>query len=153
MEARTCGVRVVLARMGIVLGRGGVLDKFIPPFRWYAGGPLGSGRQWMSWISAKDLAEVILLMIKKSDLEGPVNCVSPDSLIMNDFCRALGAVLHRPSWIRCPAVVLRAALGEMSGVVLSSQRVTPGKLLAAGFCFKDRRLNEALSDILAGAFK
>ena len=152
-EAQKFGVRVVLARMGIVLGHGGVLNKFIPPFRWHLGGPLGSGRQWISWISGKDLAEAILFMIKKSDLQGPINCVSPHPLIMNDFCRVLGSILKRPSWIRCPAFVLRVMLGEMSCVVLSSQRVMPQKLLAAGFCFKDRILKDALSDILAGAFK
>ncbi|MBF0122379.1 MAG: TIGR01777 family protein [Candidatus Omnitrophica bacterium] len=153
LEAQKCGVRVVLARMGIVLGHGGVLDKFIPPFRWYVGGPLGSGRQWMSWISGKDLVDVILFMIKNDSLEGPVNCVSPNPLIMNDFCSTLGSILKKPSWIRCPVFVLRAVLGEMSAVVLSSQRVMSNKLLAAGFNFQQPLMKDALVDIFKGAYK
>ncbi len=152
LEAKEYGVRVIAARMGVVLGRGGVLNKLIIPFRSYVGGPLGSGRQWMPWISRKDLAAACSFMITHNDMSGPVNCVAPDLLTMNGFCVALGAALRRPSWIRCPSFVLRAALGEMAGVVLSSQRVVPKKLLAAGFKFQQPLVKEALLGIFGESF-
>ncbi len=142
LEAEGHGVRVVVARMGIVLGHGGVLEKFAPPFRAFVGGPLGSGRQWMSWISGHDLADAFLFIIRHEALKGPVNCVSAEPLTMHAFCKALGAVWHRPSWLPCPSWVLQAALGEMASVVVSSQRVIPKKLLDAGFRFQEPRAIE-----------
>jgi uncharacterized protein (TIGR01777 family) len=147
-QARNYGVRVVTPRMGIVLGAGGVLDKILPAFRRGLGGPLGSGRQWMSWITVDDLAETFYVMAQDQRFEGAVNCTAPMPVTMHDFCAALGSVLRRPSWLRCPAFVLKVLLGEMSDVVLGGQRAIPSKLLTAGFVFRYPSVHSALTEIL-----
>jgi uncharacterized protein (TIGR01777 family) len=144
------GVRLVLLRIGIVLDASqGALPRLLPPFRWFIGGPLGSGRQWFPWIHSEDVAGIILTAIERDDLAGPLNGTAPGILTMNDFCSHLGHVLHRPSWFRVPASALRLMLGEMSVLVLRGAKVLPERLLAAGYRYRFPELEGALQDLLA----
>lgn len=149
LQIGAAGPRIVILRFGVVLGQGGgVLRKMLPPFRLFAGGPLGNGRQWFPWIHRDDLIGVILFVIGRPDVHGPVNCVAPEPVTMRTFCAALGKALHRPSWAPVPGVVLRVLLGEMAGMVLTGQRVVPAKLRQLGFTFRYPALAPALTDIL-----
>lgn len=150
LAARETGIRVVLLRSGIVLDpRGGALQKMIPPFQLFAGGPLGSGEQWLPWIHREDEVRAICFLLENESVSGPVNLAAPDSVTMRGFCTALGKALRRPSFIRVPAFVLRVLLGEMAEIVLTGQRVVPEKLLQAGFKFRFPALDDALKDLLA----
>ncbi|SIN97963.1 TIGR01777 family oxidoreductase [Halodesulfovibrio marinisediminis] len=144
------GTRRVIIRTGLVLGHGGVLQKFLPPFRYGVGGPLGSGKQVMSWIHIQDQVDAIIHIINTPTCEGVFNLTSPSPVTMDTFCKTLGAVLGKPSWLRVPAPVLRLALGEMAEeLILQGQRVLPEKLLKSGFRFSYPSLNGALSNILS----
>jgi uncharacterized protein (TIGR01777 family) len=146
------GIRVVSPRTGIVLGRdGGALPKLLLPFRLFAGGPLGSGRQWFPWIHRTDLIRILIYALSNEQLRGPVNATAPESIRMKEFCTALGAAMHRPSWAPVPSFILRIALGEMSAIVLTGQNAVPQKLLASGFTFTYTRAAEALRSILTSA--
>lgn len=151
-EARTAersGMRVVITRFGVVLGRGsGALERMLLPFRLFVGGPLGSGKQWFPWIHVDDVAGVILFAIDSPQLSGPVNVVAPDPVTMAGFARTLGDVLRRPSWLPVPGFVLRALLGEMSVLVLGGRPVVPVKLMEAGYPFAFSRLGLALRSLL-----
>lgn len=136
-EAEMLGVRTVLIRIGIVLEKGGgALSKMVFPFQIGAGGPLGSGKQWFPWVHRDDIIGAILFALNTSALSGPVNLVSPNPVTMNDFCKALGKVLHRPSWAPVPGFVLKIMLGEMADMLLGGQQAVPQKLTAAGYSFK-----------------
>jgi hypothetical protein len=149
LAARAFGVRVVLLRTGIVLGsEGGALQRMISPFKFFAGGPLGSGDQWFPWIHEEDEVRAILYALERSSLSGPVNLSAPESTTMREFSNALGRALHRPSALRIPAFLLRALLGEMADVVLSGQRIVPQKLMKEGFEFSFPTLPGALADLL-----
>ncbi len=139
-------VRSVQLRFGIVLGRdGGALAKMLPPFRMGVGGRLGSGTQWMSWISLHDLVHVIRFAIDETALSGPVNAVAPHPVKNTEFTATLGRVLHRPAVMPVPAVALRAVFGEMATLtMLASQRVRPLRLEQAGFSFAHPSLEGAL---------
>ena len=147
--ARSAGVRVVHPRIGIVLGReGGALSKMAAPFRWFVGGPIGSGAQWVSWIHVRDVVRALIFAMDGDALEGPVNVVAPEPVAMGDLARALGHALHRPSFFRVPPFALRLALGEgLAKVLLTGQRAAPHKLLGAGFKFDFPRLEQALADL------
>ncbi len=149
--ARGAGVRVVHPRIGVVLGRqGGALSKMTAPFRWFVGGPLGSGTQWMSWVHQRDVVRSILFAIEHDSLAGPVDVVAPNPVTMNDFARALGRALGRPAALRAPAFALKLALGEgLAQVVLTGQRVSPAKLQQAGFRFQFPELAGALAELFA----
>jgi len=143
------GVRVVLLRTGIVLGRdGGVVPRMLTPFRLGLGGKLGDGRQWMPWIHIDDLVRAILLLIDDTALSGPVNATAPHAVTNAEFTRSLGRALKRPTWCTVPAPVVRLALGEFSQVLLASQRAIPTVLARAGFTFQFPRLEQALENIL-----
>lgn len=145
--AREAGVRVVHPRIGIVLGRGGALAKMAGPFRWFVGGPIGDGTQWMSWIHVGDVVRALLRLID-DDLAGPVNLVAPAPVTMNEMSRALGRALGRPSALRVPAAALRLALGEgLAQVLLTGQRVAPRRLEQVGFAFDFPAIEEALRDL------
>ena len=146
--ARDAGVRVVHPRTGIVLGRGGALAKMEGPFRWFVGGPIGEGTQWMSWIHLRDVVRALLRMVDADDLAGPVNLVAPAPVTMNEMSRALGKALGRPSGLRVPAAALRLALGKgLAEVLLTGQRVAPRRLEQAGFSFELATIDEALRDL------
>lgn len=149
LRARTFGTRVVLARIGVVIDKdGGALRKFIPPFQFFAGGPLGSGKQWFPWVHREDVIEAILFCLKNPALSGPVNVTAPEAVTMGEFCRALGRAMHRPSWAPVPAFALRILLGEMSEMILTGQKAVPAALQKTGFMFKHPSLSETLASVL-----
>ncbi len=144
------GLRVVLLRTGIVLAPGGgVLGRMSLPFRLFVGGIIGSGRQWLPWIHRVDLIEIILFLLTRKDIDGPVNVVAPEAATMRTFCVALGRALRRPCWTHVPSVVLQIAFGEMSTVVLTGQRVVPAVLQRSGYRYRYPTLAEALGEIYA----
>jgi uncharacterized protein (TIGR01777 family) len=150
-EAGSLGARVVLLRTGVALGRdGGALAQMLPPFRFGAGGPFGSGAQYLPWIHLHDLVGIIARALVDTRYSGPVNGVAPEQTTSRAFASALGRVLHRPSMIRVPAIALEAALGNASTVLLASQRVEPMALRNLGFAFRFPTLDSALEDILGG---
>jgi len=151
LAAEKSGARVVLLRTGIVLDpREGALAKMVPPFRLFAGGPFGSGRQYMSWIHRDDWVSLAKWAIEAPAVRGPLNLTAPNPVTNADFARALGRALHRPAFIPGPGLALKIILGEMAGpLLLESQRVVPAKALAGGFRYGHPDLDEALADLLA----
>lgn len=144
--AGDAGIRTVIIRTGLVLGRdGGALQRMLPPFQLGAGGRIGSGRQWMSWISLEDAARGIRFLAESAGTAGPVNLVAPQPVQNSEFTATLASVLHRPAIVPVPAFALRLAFGRMADdTILASQRVLPKKLAGAGFEFRHPRLDEAL---------
>jgi uncharacterized protein len=147
-KAEDHGVRVALLRTGIVLAKGkGALAKMVPPFKFFAGGPLGSGKQWMPWIHIEDEIGLILFLIENANAQGSFNATSPNPATMEEFCRVLGKVLNRPSWASVPASVLTLLLGEMADMVLAGQRALPKRAEKLGYNFKRPTLTEALESL------
>ena len=152
LKAEALGIRVVLARFGIILSReGGALAKMLLPFKLGAGGRLGSGQQWMSWVTLEDVIGILRMAIEKATVRGAVNVVAPQPVKNTEFTKVLAKALHRPALLPAPAFALRLALGEMAdALLLSSQRVTPKTLEQAGYRFLHPELPAALSAILQG---
>jgi uncharacterized protein (TIGR01777 family) len=150
MAAHEMGVRVVLARMGVVLSaRGGALARLLPIFRLGLGGPVGSGQQYVSWVALDDVVAAFLWLLEKEELTGPFNVTSPEPVTFAELARTLGRVLGRPAFLRVPGFLLRLALGEMAQeTLLSGQRALPKRLLDSGFQFRFPRLEEALHHLL-----
>jgi len=149
LRAQDLGVRVVLLRLGVVLALGGgALQQMLLPYRLFAGGPVGSGRQWFSWIHLEDLMKVIQYALNNNTLEGPVNATVPQPVTNQEFSRILGEVLHRPSWLPVPAFMMRLVFGEMADMLLNGQRVIPEKLVRSGFEFKYLSPRQALENLL-----
>ena len=148
--AKNAGIRVVHARFGVVLGRGpGALGKMLPVFRAGLGGRLGSGKQWMSWVSLEDVVAAIEFVLETPALVGPVNVTSPHPATNAEFTRALARQLHRPAMLPAPAFALRLALGEMADeALLASTRAVPAKLMGAGFEFARPTIEAALAAAL-----
>lgn len=139
------GARVALARLGVVLGPGGgALPRMALPFKLFTGGPVGDGRQWMPWVHLDDVAGALLHLALTPGAKGPFNVVSPEAARNADVSRALGVALGRPCWLPAPGFAFRLALGEMSGLLLDSQRVEPAALKASGYCFVRPTVAEAL---------
>jgi uncharacterized protein (TIGR01777 family) len=149
-RAAQSGIRTVILRFGVILSdQGGALPQMIRPFRFGAGGPLGNGRQWLSWITLEDVVGIVRFAIDNSQLFGPVNVVAPQPLRNADFARAAGRVLHRPAIFPAPKFALRLALGEMAdALLLASQRAVPERLLAAKYPFQFPDLEATLKKIL-----
>lgn len=148
MHAEELGVRVVLARLGPVLGKdGGMLPKMIFPYRFFLGGSLGSGKQWISWIHIDDVVRIFSFLMTHSSLSGPVNVTAPMPVSMKEFSFLLGKVLDRPSWVTVPSFVIRFMMGEMSSIVLEGQCVIPQKLLDQRYAFKYAELRAALGAV------
>src|SRR5579872_2740597 len=143
------GARVVTLRFGIILtAHGGALPRIVLPFKLGAGGRLGSGRQWMSWLTLAEAVGIVRFALANSNLSGPVNAVAPNPVQNADFTRVLAKTLHRPALFPAPAFALRLALGEMAdGLLQSSQRVKPSKLEQAGYRFAQPELPAALAEI------
>jgi uncharacterized protein (TIGR01777 family) len=138
--------RVVILRIGIVLGPdGGALGKMLPVFRAGFGGPVGSGRQWMSWIHRQDLCRLIAIALEDNTFRGAYNAVAPQPIRMAQFAEALGRALGRPSLLPVPAPILQLLLGDGARVVLEGQQVVPERLLAEGFSFQFGELSAALA--------
>lgn len=145
------GIRVVHLRFGVVLSpHGGALAKMLPVFRAGLGGQLGSGRQWLSWVTLPDVIRVIEFALNTANLSGAVNAVSPNPVTSAEFTRSLGRAIHRPTLLRVPAVALRLAFGEMAeATILGSERVMPARLEEVGFQFEFPDLAAGLQAILA----
>jgi len=148
-KVKEVGVRLVILRLGIVLGKGGALAKMIPPFQLFAGGPIGSGRQWFSWIHREDLVNLIMEALKRPDMEGTYNATAPNPVRMTQLCKTLGEVIHRPSWLPVPDFALEILLGEAAKVVLEGQQVLPLATEAIGFQYQYPQLKPALQNIIA----
>lgn len=142
------GVRLVILRTGIVLGNGGAIAKMIPPFRLFAGGPIGSGTQWFSWIHLEDMVNLILEAMKNPEINGVLNATAPTPVRMAEFCRVLGEVMNRPSWLPVPKFAIEALLGDAAIVVLEGQEVQPQRTLAYGFTYKYPTVKQALKEVL-----
>jgi uncharacterized protein (TIGR01777 family) len=128
-KVKVLGTRLVILRLGIVLGNGGALAKMIPPFQIFAGGPIGSGRQWFSWIHREDVVGMIIQAITDEQLSGTFNATAPNPVTMNQLCETLGEVMQRPSWLPVPEFALEFLLGEGAQVVLKGQKVLPKKTI------------------------
>lgn len=143
------GTRLVILRLGIVLGMGGAIAKMIPPFKLFAGGPIGSGNQWFSWIHREDLVNLIVESLRNPEIEGVFNATTPNPVRMAEFCRTFGQVLNRPSWLPVPSFAIEVLLGDGAIVVLNGQEVLPKRTLASGFEYQYPTVKPALEEILA----
>jgi len=143
--------RIVILRTGIVLdAEGGALPQMIKPFRFYAGGPIGNGQQWISWIHIEDVVRAILFLMHQPDSNGPYNLTSPEPVRQSFLARSIGHQLGKPSWLPAPAFALRLALGKnmANELLLGGARVLPQKLMQAGFTFAHPEVSNALREIL-----
>lgn len=141
-------VRTVSVRIGIVLGlEGGALKKMLPIFKTGLAGPVGSGKQWMSWIHVADLVSLFKHAVTRADVKGVVNGVAPTPVTNAEFSKVLGHVLHRPAVLPAPGFALRLAMGELAVLVLGSQKVIPENTRKAGFSWAFPELEPALEDI------
>ncbi|WP_064093951.1 TIGR01777 family oxidoreductase [Rossellomorea aquimaris] len=147
-KAAELGIRVAYTRFGIILGeKEGALPRIALPYKMFAGGTVGSGKQWMSWIHIQDVARAIHFVANSEDIKGPVNITAPTPVTMKEFGKTLGSVLNRPHWIPVPPFALKIAMGEMSTLVLEGQKVLPGVLSQHGFPFLYPTLQKALKNI------
>ena len=142
------GVRVVMMRTGIVLGDGGALDKMALPFKFFGGGKLGHGRQWVAWIHITDAVSAFLFAADQKDVVGPVNVVSPRPVRNSEFSAALGSALGRPSWLPAPKLGIKLAVGEFAEYILKGRKTVPGVLQGADFDFQFPTIQDALQDAL-----
>ncbi|KKK36547.1 multidrug MFS transporter [Mesobacillus campisalis] len=142
------GVRIVLCRFGVVLDQAeGALPKMVTPYNMFAGGTIGTGRQWLSWIHIEDVSRALGFVLEQEAISGPVNFTAPHPVQMKTFGKELASVLNKPHWLPVPGFALKMLLGEMSLLVLEGQRVLPEKLLAHGFEFNYPTLHGALTEI------
>ena len=150
-KVESFGVRQVIIRTGVVLGeKGGFLSRILLPYRFFVGGHMGSGKQWISWIHIDDEVRAIRFLMEKKDLQGVFNLSSPHPLTSRDFSRILGKVMKKPAWLPVPGFMLRLFLGEMATeLILSGQRALPERLQQSGFQFQYPDLESALSKILS----
>lgn len=148
-QAEGHGVRVALVRTGVVFDPdGGPLAAMLRPFRMGAGGPVGSGKQWLSWIHHQDIVGILLLALDSAGAAGPVNGTAPQPVTNRDFARAAGAALGRPAFLPTPAFALKLLFGEVADVLTTGQRVLPKKAQALGYTFRFPELAAALQDLL-----
>jgi uncharacterized protein len=144
--AEACGVRVVITRFGVVLGpQGGALATMLPIFRAGLGGPIGAGRQWMSWIHRDDVAGILIHAAEKADVRGALNATTPNPVTNADFTKALAKTLHRPAIFPVPPVMLRLLFGASAEVLTTGQRVLPKRTLESGYVFQRPELAGALA--------
>jgi uncharacterized protein len=149
-QAEPSGVRVVQVRTGFCVGRGAPALRLLAlPFRFFAGGPLGSGRQWFTWIHLEDLVNLYVLAIENDSLSGPLNAVAPHVPRERDVARAIGQALHRPTWAPAPEFALRLVLGEMADLLLHGRRAIPARAQAAGYEFRYPAIGPALEQALS----
>ena len=150
LRAEAFHTRVVLARFGIILAKdGGALPQMMAPFKFGAGGRIGSGKQWMSWVALADVVEILRFALTNRELRGAVNVVAPEPVRNSEFAKQLGNAMHRPAHFAAPAFALRLAMGELAdALLLASQRVLPEKLTKTGYKFKAQPLRRVLHDIL-----
>jgi uncharacterized protein (TIGR01777 family) len=145
------GVRAVQVRIGVVLGEGGgALDKMVTPFKMFAGGPLGDGKQVVSWVHRDDVSGMIIFAIDNDQVRGPINAVSPNAVTSNELAEGIGIVVDKPSWLRVPTFAIEAGMGEAAEILTKGQRVYPKKAVELGYEFHYTRLLPALESILGG---
>ncbi|EKV02310.1 TIGR01777 family protein [Leptolyngbya sp. PCC 7375] len=142
------GTRLVIVRIGIVLGMGGAIAKMITPFRLYAGGPIGSGKQWFSWVHRDDLVSLFMQGLTDEKMSGVYNGTAPHPVLMSELCDALGKVMNRPSWLPVPDFVIETLLGDGAVVVLEGQKVLPERTQSTGFSFAYPKVEPALREIV-----
>jgi uncharacterized protein len=148
-QAKEKGARVVITRFGIVLGpNGGALGQMIPLFKFFLGGPLGSGRQWFSWVHIQDLAAAFSFLLQNREISGAINLCSPHPVRNKELGQAIGRVLHRPSFLPAPGFMIKLILGEFGSVLLKGQRAIPRRLLDSGFYFQHPDIEGALKNII-----
>lgn len=148
-RAGSYGIRVCVLRTGLVLAPGGgVLQRLLPVFRLGLGGPIGNGQQYMSWIHLDDMLGIIHLLLDSPECRGPFNATAPTPVTSREFAKALGKALRRPALLPVPAPVLKLALGEMSRLLLTGQRVLPMRAEQAGYQFRHTQLDGALASVL-----
>ncbi len=152
LEAEGYGVRVLPCRFGIVLGaKGGAIGKMIPPFKWYLGSPLGTGKQWFSWIHQQDLVNIFLFLMDTKNISGPINATAPHPVRNQELTRILGQVLKKPTFMPpVPGFLIKLIMGEFGSVLLKGQKALPRQLTDMGFRFQYSDIREALEDLLVG---
>jgi uncharacterized protein len=148
-KVKNSGTRLAILRFGIVLGNGGALAKMLPAFKLFAGGPIGTGKQWFSWIHRDDVVNLIFYALENSQVAEVLNATAPNPVRMNELCTTLGEVLQRPSWLPVPGFALELLLGDGAKVVLEGQKVLPKQTLASGFQYQYPDLKSALEEIVA----
>ncbi|GGD76663.1 TIGR01777 family oxidoreductase [Paenibacillus nasutitermitis] len=140
--------RLVKVRVGVVLARDdGAFPKMAMPYRLFAGGKIGSGKQWLSWIHIEDMVRLLLFCIDNNELEGPVNASAPEPVTNDAFGRALGAAFHKPHWFPVPAFMMKMMFGELSTLLLEGQRALPRKALSCGFEFRYPTIKSAMEQL------
>lgn len=147
-QVTATGTRLVILRLGIVLGDGGAIAKMLTPFRMFAGGPIGSGKQWFSWIHRDDLVNLIIKALLDSSMQGTYNATAPNPVRMNQLCQALGEVMNRPSWLPVPDFALELLLGDGAKVVLEGQQVLPKRTTETDFEYQYSTVKPALKDVV-----
>jgi uncharacterized protein (TIGR01777 family) len=147
-KVEQAGVRLVILRFGIVLGMGGAIAKMLTPFKLFAGGPIGTGNQWFSWVHREDVVRLILQALTQSTMAGTFNATAPNPVRMTEFCQTLGDVLHRPSWLPVPSFAIEALLGDGAKVVLEGQQVLPKRTQETGFQYQYPSLKPALEEVM-----
>lgn len=148
-QVNASDTRLAIIRTGIVLGMGGVIAKMLLPFQLFAGGPLGSGRQWLSWVHRDDLVNLMIRALTQADMQGIFNGTAPNPVRMSEFCQTFGEVMNRPSWLPVPDFALELLLGDAAQVVLQGQQVMPKRTLASGFDYHYPHIEQALQDVLS----
>jgi uncharacterized protein (TIGR01777 family) len=147
-QASQLDVRLVMLRLGLVLGNGGALPKMLLPYRFFAGGRIGSGKQWASWVHIHDVARLAHHVIVNESSVGPFNATAPEPVSMDKLGRKIGEVLHKPHWLPAPTFAFRILFGEMADLLLKGQRVIPQKVQEQGFQFQFNDVESALRDLL-----
>jgi uncharacterized protein (TIGR01777 family) len=149
-KAEGFGARVVLCRIGVILGRdGGALSKMLAVFKWGLGSPLGSGSQWFSWVGLHDLVNIFLFLLNNDAVSGPVNCTSPHPVTNREMTQALGRALHRPTVLPAvPGFVIKGLLGDFGDVFVKGQKVLPKRLLGEGFVFEFPDIEDAFAHLV-----
>ncbi len=148
-KVESCGVRRVSIRTGIVLDTNeGALVPMINQFKFFAGGPIGNGKQWFPWIHIEDVVKIFLFAIDNQKVSGALNASSPNPLRMKEFCKTLGRVMHRPSLFKVPAFIIKILFGEAADVLLNGAQVIPEKTIKAGYNFRFETAEEALKNLL-----
>ena len=150
MKGTAKGIRVAVMRFGVILGKGGgALAKMIPAFKFFAGGPIGSGNQWFPWMHLSDLMAAILFILEQPRVNGPFNFCAPNPVTNRELAKALGKVLGRPAIMPAPAFMIRMVLGEFGNVLLDSQRTVPDGLLRHGFEFQYPDIKSAIQEVVS----
>ncbi|MDM5297260.1 TIGR01777 family oxidoreductase [Bacillus pumilus] len=144
-KIETLGIRTVYTRFGVVLGEKGTLPLMKLPYQLFAGGTIGSGSQWVSWVHVDDVAHLIAFAMENDQVSGPLNVTSPHPVQMKQLGQTIASTLHRPHWLKVPSFVIKTALGEMSLLVLEGQRALPKKALLSSYQFLHPELKEAIS--------